>query len=209
MKPFYVTNQHGQSYYLHRKRRSDGQVVYVLRTSATNALGALPDSLEVREHVHGRVSVRRRRARPISESETDLLGTALAQSRPFAYRLDIDGRAATIYASADDRRCFSESLEADFAEGFSQALRTLLTKRYSAELIEMFRTRREEKRNRRPRYYPLMRFVLADRERRLFSVERVCFTGESSWIRLQTLSLPAALMKYLPHLGRDSFFDLL
>ena len=209
MTPFSFTNHYGQTYYLHRKRRSDGRVVYVLRKSATNALSALPESFEVRENVHGRISVRRRRTRPISESEADLLDAALAQSRPFAYRLDVDGRAATIYASAADRHCFSESVEAEFAEGFSQALRTLLTKRYAPELVALFRERRQEERSRRPRYYPVMRFVLSDKEQRLFSVERVCFTGESNWVRLESLSLPAALMKYLPHLGRDSFFDLL
>lgn len=209
MKPFSYTNHHGHSYYLHRKRLPDGRTVHVMRTADAGALNALPDDLEVRENVQGHVSVRRRRARPIDDKETDILQSALAQSRPYAYRLDIDGRIATIYASADDRRCFSESLEAEFAEGFSQALRTLLTKRYSAELIEVFRSRCEAKRNRRPRYYPLMRFVLVDKKRRIFAVERVCFTGEGSWIRLATLSLPAALMKYLPHLGRDSFFELI
>jgi hypothetical protein len=209
MTPFSFTNHYGQTYYLHRKRRSDGRIVYALRTSATNATGVLPDSLEVRENVQGRVSVRQHRVRQIAEREAQLLEAALAQSRPFAYRLDVDGRAATIYASAADRHCLSESVEADFAEGFSQALRTLLTKRYAPELIALFRERRQEERGRRPRYYPVMRFVLADKEQRLFSVERVCFTGESSWVRLEILSLPAALMKYLPHLGRDSFFDLL
>lgn len=209
MTPFFYTNHYGRTYYLHRKRQADGRIVYYMSTAASGALSGLPDGLEVRENIHGQVSVRRRRVRQINEKEVGLLESALAQSRPFAYRLDIEGRAATIYASADDRRCFSESLEAEFAEGFSEALRTLLKKRYSAELIEMFRSRQEEKRGRRPRYYPVMRFVLVDRKKRLFAVERVCFTGEGSWIRLATLSLPAALMKYLPHLGRDSFFDLL
>jgi hypothetical protein len=209
MKPFSFTNSRGRTYYLHKKRRRDGRLIYVLGTSATNALSALPASLEVRENVNGRVSIRRHCARQITESEAEMLHLALARLRPFAYRVDVDGRAATIYASAADRHCFSESIEADFAEGFSQALKTLLTKRYAPELIQMFRDRRQKPRGGQGRYYPVMRFVLSDKRQRLFSVERVCFTGESSWIRLEMLPLSAALMKYLPHLGKNSFFDLL
>jgi len=209
MTLFSYTNHYGRTYYLHQRHRADGTTLYLMRASMAGALGALPDDLEVRENIYGSVSVRRRRARQISDIEAELMSAALRQSRPFAYRLDIDGRAATIFASADDRLCFNESLEAEFAEGFAQVLRTVLATRYSSELIEMFRARRDEAHGKRLRYYPVLRFVLADRKQRLFSVERVCFTGERSWIRLATLSLPGALMKYLPHLGRDSFFDLL
>lgn len=73
----------------------------------------------------------------------------------------------------------------------------------------MFRARRKRQGDKRPRFYPLLRFVLTDRRQRLFAVERVCFTGEASWIRLEVLPLSVAVMKYLPHLGRDSFFDLI
>jgi hypothetical protein len=48
-----------------------------------------------------------------------------------------------------------------------------------------------------------------DTETRRFAVERVCFSGDSGWMRLEVTALTAAMMKYLPHLGKDSFFDLL
>ena len=133
----------------------------------------------------------------------------MADLRPFAYLLDIDGKTATVYASAEDRKCFLESLDAEFAEGFAEALHKALAKRYSPELVDIFRARRKERNARRPRYYPLLRFVLVDARERRFSVERVCFSGQSDWIRLEVLPLSAAVMKYLPHLGRDSFFDLI
>ena len=113
------------------------------------------------------------------------------------------------YASAQDRKCFTESLDAEFADGFADALTDALAKKYPPELVAMFRARRRRHDAKRPRFFPLLQFVVTDRTKRLFAVERVCFTGQSDWIRLETLPLSAAVMKYLPHLGRDSFFDLM
>jgi len=209
MKPFSYTNKRGQAYYLHTVSRADGRTGYVMRTRNTGAAVGLPKGFEIRENVHGGVSVRRRRPRRFTPLEEKLLLTAMERVRPFAYELDIDGRAATVYASAEDRKCFLESLDAEFADGFADALTKALAKRYSPELVAMFRARRKEQNAKRPRFYPLLRFVIADKRERRFAVERVCFSGESSWIRLETLPLAAALMKYLPHLGRDSFFDLI
>ena len=87
-----------------------------MRPTAQGAAELLPEGYEVRENVHGQVSVRRKRARHFSSLEDRLLHTALKNLRP---------------------------------------------------------------------------------------------SGDSSWIRLETLPLSAAAMKYLPHLGRDSFFDLI
>lgn len=209
MRPFSYTNRYGQTYYLHETSRTEGRRSYVMRTRACGAIKDLPEGLEVRENVHGRVSVRRRRKRQFRKLEDQLLRRALERCRPFAYELDIEGSAATVYASAEDRKCFLESLDAEFADGFADALTKTLAKRYSPELVAMFRARRKEKTPKRPRYYPLLRFVIADKERRLFAVERVCFTGDKGWVRLETLPLSAAVLKYLPHLGRDSFFDLI
>jgi len=208
MEPFSYTNKRGQTYYLHTVRAAGGHANHVMRICADGAIANLPDGLEVRENVHGQVSVRRKRARHFTELEEQLLRSALERFRPFAYALDIEGKAATVYASAEDRKCFLESLDAEFADGFADALAKALAKRYSPELVNMFRARRKERNARRPRYYPLLRFVVIERRERRFAVERVCFSGESSWIRLEVLPLPAAVLKYLPHLGRDSFFDL-
>jgi len=209
MKPFSYPNKRGQTYYLHVVSRADGRTGYVMRTRKAGAAAGLPKGSEIRENVHGGVSVRRRRPRRFTPLEEKLLLTAMERVRPFAYELDIDGRAATVYASAEDRKCFLESLDAEFADGFADALTKALAKRYSPELVAMFRARRKEQNAKRPRFYPLLRFVIADKRERRFAVERVCFSGESSWIRLETLPLAAALMKYLPHLGRDSFFALI
>jgi len=209
MRPFSYTNACGDTYYLHAVRLGRGRTLYVMRKSPEGAMPFLPEGHEVRENVYGQVSVRRQRAKLFTDAEERLVSSQLKRLRPFAYRLDIEGRTATIYASAMDRKCFAESLDAEFANGFADALSKTLAGKYSPELVAMFRARRQEKGARRPRFYPLLRFVIEDSSERLFAVERVCFTGDSAWLRLGVLPLSAAMMKYLPHLGRDSFFDLI
>lgn len=209
MKPFSYTNKHGATFYLHQVEGRDGRTYHVMRSSSEGAMPRLPADHEVRENVHGQVSVRRTRTRRFTRLEERLLHTAMENLRPFAYLLDIDANAATVYASAEDRKCFLESLDAEFADGFADALTRALAKRYTPELVDMFRARQKQKNAKRPKYYPLLRFIIVDHRERRFAVERVCFSGESSWIRLEVLPLSAAVMKYLPHLGRDSFFDLI
>lgn len=209
MKLFAYTNVCGDTYHLHAVRLRGGRVAHVMRKTPDGALPTLPEGYEIRENACGQVSVRRRRKKMFTDAEERLLAGQLKRLRPFAYRLDMEGRTATIYASAMDRKCFAESLDADFANGFADALTKTLAGRYSPELVAMFRARRQEKGARRPRFYPLLRFVIEDRKQRLFAVERVCFTGDSDWLRLDVLPLSVAMFKYLPHLGRDSFFDLI
>jgi hypothetical protein len=209
MGAFSYTNRHGKTYHLHWVRCADNRVACVMRQDGDGAATHLPEGYEVRENIHGHVFVRRQRVPQFGALEEQLLHQALERYRPFAYELDIDGRAATVYASAEDRKCFLESLDADFANGFADALTKALAKRYSPDLVEMFRAKRKQQNARRLKFYPLLRFVVADRRERRFSVERVCFTGESSWVRLEVLPLSLALEKYLPHLGTDTFFDLI
>lgn len=209
MKPVQYTNRNGDTFYLHAVRLKGGRTRYVMRKRVAGALAAMPEGYEVREGIHGHVSVRRRRPRPIADAEEQLVRNVLRQLRPAGYEVDFEGRAATVYASALDRKSFAGSIDADFAEGFAEVLTRALARKYPPELVAMFRARHRQETARRPRLYPLLRFVLADRDRRLFGVERVCFTGDRAWVRLEVLPLSAALMKYLPHLGRDSFFDLI
>lgn len=209
MKPFSYTNACGDTYYVHAVRLRNGCARHVTRRMLDGALPALPEGYEVHENACGQVSVRRQRKKLFTEAEEHLLRSQLNCLRPLAHRLDIEGRTATIYASAMDRKCFAESLDAEFANGFAEALTKTLAGTYSPELVALFRARRQENDARRPRFYPLLRFVIEDRKERLFAVERVCFTGESGWLRLDVLPLSAAMLKYLPHLGRDSFFDVI
>jgi hypothetical protein len=75
----------------------------------------------------------------------------------------------------------------------------------------------EERRRRRAawlNYMPVMRFTLKRAVKgaaaRLFDVERYCYRGSvDGWIHLDGPKKFAELAeKFLPHIGRDSFFEL-
>lgn len=62
----------------------------------------------------------------------------------------------------------------------------------------------------RSRVEPVMRFVLHDASRHTFSVERMTYRGRCDWWPVSgPMSLEFAARKFLKHLGKDSFFELM
>jgi hypothetical protein len=59
-------------------------------------------------------------------------------------------------------------------------------------------------------FMPMMRFVLADQERRLFLAERYCFRGSvDDWIVISAEdALDRLVRQFVRHLGRESFYEL-
>jgi hypothetical protein len=60
-------------------------------------------------------------------------------------------------------------------------------------------------------YSPMMRFTLVDEQRRVFAVDRWCFLGSiDDWFPLSGGGdLERQVAKYCPHLGRESFYELM
>jgi hypothetical protein len=60
-------------------------------------------------------------------------------------------------------------------------------------------------------YQKVLRFTLIDEECRQFAAERWCFLGSiDDWIPLSGDSVLARLVeRYAPHIGRESFFELM
>ncbi len=60
-------------------------------------------------------------------------------------------------------------------------------------------------------YSKMMRFILCDKERRKFSVQRWCFKGSiNNWTwDLDGGDLETLVKKYVKHLGKESFYDLM
>ncbi|MBI2826465.1 MAG: hypothetical protein HYX69_17445 [Planctomycetia bacterium] len=64
---------------------------------------------------------------------------------------------------------------------------------------------------RNSRYSPAFRFTLSDEDERLYSVARWCYLGSvDDWVFLQgSSSLETLARTYLPHAGKESYFDLM
>ena len=65
--------------------------------------------------------------------------------------------------------------------------------------------------NRHLRYTAMLRFTLVDEQRRLFSAERWCFRSSvDGWFPLAGgRPLEGQARKYLPHVTKESFFELM
>jgi len=181
-----------------------------MRKNGIGSLAAVPAGHEIHEDVNGKVSVVLSRRRAITDFEAESVHASLKKLRGSCYKSDVRGRNITIYASSGDCRSHATMLDADFTEGFAAALESLFSRKYGEDLAKLFRERRKAKEgSSRDVYYPLLRFALTNKRLRKFAVQRIYFTGDSDWLRLEEMSLPSAIMKYLPHLGKNSFFDLL
>ena len=57
---------------------------------------------------------------------------------------------------------------------------------------------------------PVLRFILVDAERRLFTPERYCFRGSvDDWISIgPPESIEKLAAKYVKHLGQESMYEL-
>ena len=60
-------------------------------------------------------------------------------------------------------------------------------------------------------YAPMLLFTLVDAQRRTFVTQRYCFRGAiDDWIEIGTPGKLATLVKkYVRHLGKESYFDLM
>ncbi len=82
-----------------------------------------------------------------------------------------------------------------------------------SEMCRTFRCRglTDDERRRHASYMAVLRFTLVDPETREYVTERYCFRGSvDDWIHI---SGPGALApqcrKFIPHIGRESFYDLI
>ena len=192
--PASYTNRRGKVYYIRAYKTRTGKDAWSMTMKKGEHLAeAVPEGYEIYENPDGQVFLRKRLVSLIAPKEIQAVRTALARQphlRPVDTRLDLDKKTLTIFLL--DR----ENVEA---------------------LGEMFREMRPSWRPddafiaSRGRYTAMLRLKLDDPDRRLFTLERYCFRGRiDGWIPL-AWSQPLATLadKFFPHLGRESFFDLI
>jgi len=185
------TNRKGKTYYLHAALRKSGKTVYVMKTSAEGALAELPEGLVITEGVNGEVSVGRPKPRQITEQEEAVVAVELERLGLKHCRCAARGAYLTVYEPLRS--------EADLRETAS-----LLAGPFGGRVESwIHQARREDP------VEPVLRFQLVDKAQRIFSVERMTYRGEGGWRSLwDARALAELARKYLPHIGKESFFEL-
>jgi hypothetical protein len=187
--PVTYTNRRGQRYYLGARTTKTGKTRYVFaREPPASAIEQVPEGFEITESINGVVSLRRRgQTTDVLAAEIDLVRSQLARHAHLA-RHQVEARQKTLL--------IHEPQNGD-----------------PADLIATFGfigNAARESLARRTRYVPVLRFTLVDADTRTFTVERMCWRGGlEGWRSLHASGgLVEVVPRYLPHVGKDSFFDL-
>jgi hypothetical protein len=215
MRAFEYINRKGVSYYLHGRPGRDGTTRYTLKRTKEGALAELPAGYEVVESVNGQASVRRTRVRHISPEEEAIVRYGLKRHDLSDYRLEIKGLDITVFEPDRDPAAIAAEfnpLEMMPAE-ISERVKAMVRERFGEEAVDQYIRERQralrEQVERTVRYSPVLRFKLVDRKNRVFEVARMTYRGEGGWHALDVLPLGTAVAKYVKHLGRDTFFELI
>ena len=152
-------------------------------------MSSVPEGFEIYENVGGQVFLRRKQPKLITDEELAMVKEALKRhAEEWRYRVEIKKTAVITYETSDN-----------IARLESIALPWISKAAIKQAAIQS------------ANYMTVMRFVLADPERRLFLAERFCFRGSvDHWIDIggPTQKLSVVLKKFSKHLGKESIFEL-
>ncbi len=192
IKPIHYTNRKEKTYYLHAATTKTGKIRYVMTKDSEGALTELPEGYGITESINGVVSVGQIKPKLITEAEEAMVKLELMKLGLKNYRCEVKGQYITVYEPLYRKSDFSETLEVEMG------LFAMLKKDFISESIE------------KGPFDPVMRFGVFDKKKRLFSVERMTFRGRCNWMPLSNCkTLEELVGKYLKHLGKDSFYELM
>jgi uncharacterized protein (DUF1778 family) len=201
------------TYYLHERTARGGRTVYVMTRSSDGALEQLPPGMEIVENVNAQVSIRIRRPRNITAEEEALVRKALTKLNLNDYRLEIKDREIIVC----EPRCHNEAAIDAMHNCFHSDPIIAMAWQKAREVVgdqrvdEYLQQQREEALaalNRDQDYEPVLKLTLSRQPGRCFTMERMKYTGEGGWRFVNVVTLEEAVCKYLPTLGKESFFEM-
>lgn len=193
--PVTYTNRKGVTYYLCRGTTKAGRPYYYFaREPKGDPMEAIPEGFKISESVNGFVTLARDQPLQIRPEELAAVEAAVkCHPKAGKYRVGAKHNRIEIYERVGP--------DAD-------------------ELLAMFRgmgglsldqeNRLREVQNGHARYEAVMRFILADEERRTFRAQRRCYLGSvDDWIDISEPGrLDKLARKLTPKLGTEGFFEL-
>ena len=182
------TNRAGKKYHLHigRTARGNDKCFFSLKKDGDLA-ESIPNGYEIYENVNAQVFLRKIQPKTIRDEELKIIAHEIQRhANPNRYRYDVKKNIITVYEMNQDIENLS-----DFFEFADKA-------KLEKHLLE------------NATYSPIMRFILDDKEKRLFVTERFCFLGSvDDWIYIGGPdSLSREAKTFIKHLGKESFFEL-
>lgn len=186
-------NRRGDAYHLHEGRTKTGKPKFFFSMKREGTLAeAMPAGFEVYENPNAQVFLRKALPRLVTEEEVAVVERGVREQAKLTYFvIDVKGESIVVHLPNENTAFLEESFLSRFGlrPGFGMAGH-----------VQKFLT-----------YSPMMRFTLVDEGARRFAAERWCFLGSiDDWFPLSGGGdLKRLAAKYCPHLGRESFFELM
>jgi hypothetical protein len=178
-------NRKRDTYYLHTGTTRTGKPRYWFSKSTEGELvGAIPEGYEVYENPDAQVFLRKIVPQRVTPFEVAVVEDGLRRYAPGQNCIvDVQGEHIVVY--------HAERVTFDL-EGFG-----------FRELPPSYRN-----------YMKVMRFTLADEKDRSFRVQRWCFRGSIDrwidlWLSGSEGKLTDLVKKFCPHIGQESFYELM
>ncbi len=186
-------NRRGQTYYVFAGKTKTGKPRFFAskKPASDNAsrIDTLPAEYEIFENpVDAVVVIRRRRPTKLTAADRNLLNRLALEHSEVACEIVIEGDSLIVYSSPMPRS--DPALEA-----MMPGLGKFLVHGTHGARLE-----------------PGFKFTLANEKQRLFTIARYCCRSSmDGWLELhdRPASLDVLASQFFPHLGEDSFFELL
>lgn len=192
------TNRKGRTYYLCQGLTKKGKPRYFFsREPKGNVLEQIPEGYEIRESVNGNVSLAKARPIELLDSEVTAVQKALGEHpKARLYQVDIKPRQITVY----------ESIGPDIERLLPKLKDYLGSDLEENDLVQ----RLQEEQSVSGQFSPVMRFILTDKEKRLFEAQRMSYRGSvDDWINVKSdKTIEELASSLIPTLGTDGFFEL-
>ena len=193
------TNRKGDTYYLQAGKTPTGKPRYWFGRKLTGEpVQSVPAGYEIYEHPEqGLVSLRKTKPTAISQLDRDILSDGIRRCSGLEHFIvNVEGDSLVVYM-------------ADMSQDKLDRLMNLLAGPSSILSPGMQAAR--ESMIQASNYTKMMRFTLVNPEERVFLLERWCFRGSiDDWIWVgRPAPLADLVRQYAPHLGTESFFELM
>lgn len=192
--PVTYTNRKGTTYYLCRSVTRTGKPrYYFAREPKGEPVEEIPEGYRIGESVNGLVFLEKERAEQILPAEVAAVEAAVARHpKPRNYRVSVKHDRIEVY----------ERIGPDPGELASRIAGSSGVFRGKEAAMREFLEEGS-------RFTPVLRFILADAERRIFRVERMHYGGRDEWFEIRAEGPVDKLAKNLiPTLGTHRFTDL-
>jgi len=222
------TNRMGHQYFVHQGLTKTGKAKYFASQKSEGAITKLPAGFVFGESINGVVTIQRPKICLIPLEDLKLVKRAISDHRHLKhYQVEAKDKSILIYepmgmdsvdtlSNLGSYSMFDDlkrMLGDKFDEAFEKTAKDMgLTpselKRADKKAADERRKKGAEHMLRNIQFDAVMRFTL-DPIFGPYQVERRCYRGEEHWASLGFGELDKLLKKYVRHIGKESFFDLM